>query len=41
MTYAPALAIASCVVVAVGIATVVLLVMRQSWPYYSRHVVAR
>jgi hypothetical protein len=41
MTYAPALAIATCVVVAIGIATVVLLVMRQSWPYYSRHAVTR
>jgi hypothetical protein len=41
MTYAPALAIASCVVVAVGVVTVVLLVMRQSWSYYSRHSVAR
>jgi len=40
MTYAPALAIASCIVVAVGIATIVLLVMRQSWPYYSRRAVA-
>ncbi len=41
MTYAPALAIASCIVVAIGVATVVLLVLRQSWPYYSRHAVAR
>jgi hypothetical protein len=41
MTYAPALAIASFVVVAVGVATIVLLVMRQSWPYYARHAVAR
>ena len=41
MTYAPALAIASCVVVAIGVATVVLLVMRQSWPYYSRAAVAQ
>jgi hypothetical protein len=41
MTYAPAPAITSCTVVAIGIATVVLLVMRQSWPYYARHVVAR
>jgi hypothetical protein len=41
LTYAPALTIASCVVVAVGVATVILLVMRQSWPYYARHAVAR
>ncbi len=39
MTYAPALAIASCAVAAIGIATVVLLVMKQSWPYYARHAV--
>ena len=41
LTYAPALAIATCAVVAIGVAAVVLLVMRQSWPYYSRDVVAR
>lgn len=40
MTYAPALAIASCVVVAIGLAANVLLVMRPSWPYYARRSVA-
>jgi hypothetical protein len=41
MTYAPALAIASCLVVAIGLAACVLLVMRSSWPYYARDAVAR
>jgi hypothetical protein len=39
--YAPAAAIASYVVAVIGIAAVVLLVMKQSWPYYARQATAQ
>ena len=39
LSYAPAPVIASCVAVAIGLAVNVLLVMRQSWPYYARRAV--
>jgi hypothetical protein len=33
--YVPAADIASCVVMAIGIAAIILLLMRQSWPYFA------
>jgi hypothetical protein len=36
MSYAPVATTAALVVMAIGIASVVLLVMKQSWPYYAR-----
>ena len=35
-TYAPAATIVSCLVMAIGIAAVVLLVAKPSWPYYAQ-----
>ena len=39
-TYALAATIASSAAMVIGIAAVVLLVMKQSWPYYARHSTA-
>ncbi len=39
--YAPAAPLAaSCTVMAIGIAAVVLLLVKQSWPYYADHATA-
>jgi hypothetical protein len=39
-TYAPAAVAASCAVMAIGIAAVALLLVKQSWPYYASHATA-
>jgi len=39
-TYAPAATIVSCVVMAIGIAAVVLLVAKPSWPYFAHPATA-
>jgi hypothetical protein len=40
-TYAPSVAlVASCTVMAIGIASVALLLVKQSWPYYASHATA-
>ena len=38
--YAPVAATAAITVMAIGIASVVLLVVKQSWPYYARPATA-
>jgi hypothetical protein len=40
LTGAPVVIIASCVPIAIGVAANVLLLMKQSWPYYDRPVTA-
>lgn len=41
LSYAPAAIIAAIVAMAIGISSVVLIVMKQSWPYYARLATAR
>jgi hypothetical protein len=41
MAIAPAAVIASVIVMAIGVTVNILLVMKQSWPYYARRSVAR